>query len=142
MQVKIFVPLLLLLPAVFAGCAEDALELKNLLDDLQFHINNNLSAACDKKTKIEILNYMIANFKVLAFRLKKPCVFTFQPTQFSSNCGVLVSMNYKLYDRLVSINSHLNGMCQVPCSIDTAFYNRVMDYVALLESILNNLIAG
>ncbi|TKR94654.1 hypothetical protein L596_008915 [Steinernema carpocapsae] len=112
MQLKVFLCVLLVLPAAFATCQDDYDKAKLFVNLLKKYSDDNIAQACDKPLREAIILYMIDAFDILAIWLQDPCQFTFQPLNFNSNCYHLDNQNNnKMVALLKSITQHLDAMC-------------------------------
>ncbi|TKR94661.1 hypothetical protein L596_008922 [Steinernema carpocapsae] len=146
MRLVIVLFLFVLLPVVLtqSNCQQHNIWLMDVLNVLIPKIDENLNAACDVPSKKLILQYMINMLNVLSLRIKKPCVFTFQPLAFSSTCPALDFANIGFYDMLGRTNYVLDGFCApgANCPVDQAAYNEVINQKTNLQNILASLNAG
>ncbi|TKR94657.1 hypothetical protein L596_008918 [Steinernema carpocapsae] len=110
--------------------------LRKYISELERTSDENIAAACDKDSKEAILKYMIKMIQLLTMRLKKPCVFTFQPLPFNSNCAPLNTANPNFFQFLVLSNPILNDICANGCEITPVANEMIADLLVKLKGIL------
>ncbi|TKR94658.1 hypothetical protein L596_008919 [Steinernema carpocapsae] len=146
MRLRITLCLLVLLPVALSQgtntCQDWNEALLKVVKAVVDFTDSNLKAACDVPSEKLILQYMINTLKVLSLKLQKPCIFTFQPLPFNSNCAPLNTANVQFYDFLVyyfSTNDILTSMCAQGCKVDKEAIELIEHRVIKLQDILNNL---
>ncbi|TKR94647.1 hypothetical protein L596_008908 [Steinernema carpocapsae] len=130
-----------LLIAYAISCENLNHSVKNSLTYLRASVDLNVQEACDDASKKAVLEFILKTLNVLKLKVKKPCVFTFQPLPFNTNCTNLV---YKSVPEFITylnqILGNLDTMCTSQCPIESSLFdNMVTEYIAQVKQMLANI---